>query len=243
MTALGFQLYSLHEIPDSLPQLIDAVAETPFEGVEFAGFGETTPGEATAALDAAGLAAAGAHVGLDAIESDSVGVAETYRALGTRDIVVPWLDPAHFETRSAVEAAGERLTVAASTLAEHDITLHYHNHDQEFVRLDGAPALDHLLAAADGVRLELDLGWAGAAGYDPLTVFEERADQIDLVHLKDYDASTGDVVEVGAGDLDIGAAVSLARDHDIEWVIYEAEERPDSYDTLDHAATIADTFW
>lgn len=242
MTAFGFQLYSLHEVTDSIPDVVDAVGGTAFEGVEFAGLQDTPPREARAALDDAGLDGVGAHVGLDDIESDPDAVAETYRELGIGDIVVPWLDPAHFESRSAVESAGARLAAAADRLADHDVTLHYHNHDQEFVRLDDRPALDHLLEAADGVRLELDLGWAGAAGYDPFDVLSAHADRVDLVHLKDYAGATGDVVEVGAGDLDIATAVSHARDHDVDWIIYEAEERPGSYDTLDHAADMIDSY-
>jgi sugar phosphate isomerase/epimerase len=130
------------------------------------------------------------------------------------------MDPEHFASARAVEAVGERLDALASSLTEHGLSVHYHNHDQEFVELDGEPALSRLLAATENVGLELDLGWAGAAGYDPLSYLDARADRVRLVHLRDYDETTGDVVEVGNGDLDVEAAVESVRDYGVDWLVY-----------------------
>ena len=229
MTSIGFQLYSLHGVDDPLPDVIEHVGSAGFEGVELAGLDGHSPEEVAEALTAADIDAAGAHVGLDEIEEDPATVAETYRTLGCDDVVVPWLDPEHFASTDSVEAAAERLDAAAAALADHGLTLHYHNHDQEFTDLGGEPALATLVAATEGVGFELDLGWVGAAGYDPLAVLD--------------DAETGDVVEVGDGDLDIAAAIDAVRDHGCDWLVYEAEERPDSYGTLDHAADVVETYW
>ncbi|SDN23770.1 Sugar phosphate isomerase/epimerase [Halogranum gelatinilyticum] len=243
MTSIGFQLYSLHGVDDPLPDVIERVGEAGFEGVELAGLDGHRPEEVAEALTAADLDVAGAHVGLDEIEDDPETVAETYRTLGCDDVVVPWLDPEHFASTESVEAAAERLDAAAAALDDHGLALHYHNHDQEFTDLDGEPALATLVAATENVGFELDLGWVGAAGYDPLAVLDDYADRVRIVHLKDYDAETGDVVEVGGGDLDIAAAVDAVRDHGCDWLVYEAEERPDSYGTLDHAADVVETYW
>ncbi|MFC7203164.1 sugar phosphate isomerase/epimerase family protein [Haloferax namakaokahaiae] len=243
MTSIGFQLYSLHDVDDPLPAVIERVGGAGFDGVELAGVDGHDPEAVADALTAADLDVAGAHVGLDEIEEDPENVVETYRTLDCEDVVVPWLDPEHFETLDSVEAVAERLDAAAIDLGEHDVAVHYHNHDQEFTDLDGEPALSTLVAATEGVGFELDLGWVGAAGYDPLTVLEENAHRVSIVHLKDYDAETGEVVEVGDGDLDIAAAIDAVRDHDCDWLVYEAEERPDSYGTLDHAVDVVETYW
>ncbi|WP_226483324.1 sugar phosphate isomerase/epimerase family protein [Natrinema amylolyticum] len=243
MTSFGFQLYSLRAVDDQLPTVIERVGETGLEGVEFAGLGDADVESVDAAMDRSGLSAAGAHVALDEIEADAGGVAETYRELGCETVAVPWLDPEHFASEPAVEETAERLSNAAAALAEHGLELHYHNHDQEFAELDGRPALVHLLEATDDVGLQLDLGWVGAAGYEPLSFLEAHAERIDLVHLKDYDAAAGETVEAGEGDLDIGATVELVRDLEFEWLVYEAEDRPDSYGTLDHAADIVEAHW
>ena len=236
MTNFGFQLYSLRDVEDPLTTVLDRVGATAFTGVEFAGLDGTTPAAVTEALAENELSAAAAHVGLDAIESDPESVAATAHEIGNEDVVVPWLGPEHFESVDAVEAAAERLSAAADALADHGLRLHYHNHDQEFVSLDGRPALTHLLEAADGVGLELDVGWAGAAGQDPLAYLDAHGDRITLVHLKDYDAAAGETVVVGTGDLDLDRTVELARENAVEWLIYEAEAGADSYATLDTAS-------
>lgn len=243
MTSIGFQLYSLHAVDEELPTVIERVGETGFEGVEFAGLDDADVTSVDTALDQSELAAAGAHVGLDELEADAEGIAETYRDLGCEAVAIPWLDPENFASRDAVEETAKRLEDAATSLANHGIELHYHNHDQEFTELDDGPALEYLLDATENIGLQLDLGWVGAAGYDPLSFVEAHADRIDLVHLKDYDAATGETVEVGDGDLDIEATVELVKDLEFDWLVYEAEERPDSYGTLEHAADIVDTHW
>lgn len=236
MTEFGFQLYSLRDVEDPLTTVLDRVGATAFTGVEFAGLDEETPAAVSETLADDGLSAAAAHVGLEEIEADPGSVATTARDVGYEDVVVPWLGPEHFESVAAVEAAADRLSAAADALADHGLRLHYHNHDQEFVSLDGRPALTRLLEAADGVGLELDVGWAGAAGHDPLAYLEAHGDRITHVHLKDYDAAAGETVVVGTGDLDAERTLELARENAVEWLIYEAEEGADSYATLETAS-------
>lgn len=243
MTSLGFQLYSLHAVDEPLAVILERVGATPFSGVEFAGLDGASVEEVSAALDRTGLAAAGAHVSLEELEDDPAGVVERYRSLGVSDLTVAWLDPEHYATVDAVELAAERLSAAAETLADLDMALHYHNPGHEFVALEGELALDRLLAGAPTVGLQLDLGWVGAAGLDPLAFFEGHADRIDLVHLKDYDASAGEPAVVGEGDLDLARTVEAVRGADVDWLLYEAEARPDSYETLDHAAAFAEDYW
>lgn len=242
MTGFAFQLYSLHSIDDPLPAVVERVGAAGFDAVEFAGLGDASVDELNDALVRADLSVAGGHVALEEIEDDPDAVAQTYRALGAGTVTVPWLDPEHFASRGAVEAAAGRLDEAAAALRDHDVALHYHNHDQEFVDLDGAPAIEALLEASD-VGWQVDLGWVGTAGGDPLGMLERYADRIDLAHLKDYDAARGEPVEVGTGDLDLEATVRAVRDHDLDWLIYEAEGAPDDYATLEHAAAIVDDYW
>ncbi|SHG94620.1 sugar phosphate isomerase/epimerase family protein [Halobaculum gomorrense] len=237
----GFQLYSLRDIDDPLAAVVDRVGDAGIEGVEFARVdAEGVAGEdadaVREALDAASVSAAAAHADMETIEADPAGVAATCRTLGCDRIVVPWLDPDHFRSAAAVRQTADRLAAAADAVSEHSLDLHYHNHDQEFARVDGEYVLDRLLAAADGVCFELDLGWAGAAGADPLALLARYADRVDLVHLKDYDGESGTTAALGEGDLDLSAVACAAREHGVDWVISEAEGGADTYATLDAAA-------
>jgi sugar phosphate isomerase/epimerase len=242
MTQLGFQLYSLHAIDDPLPAVLERIGETPFAGVEFAGLGDTAPDTLAATLADADLRAAGAHVDIEALETNVAETAETYRSLGCSELTVPYLDPAAFESATALDDTAGRLSDIATDLAADDIGLHYHNHDHEFVSVENQPALSGLAARLENVSLQVDLGWVGAAGHDPLAFFEEHEDQIELAHLKDYDGETGETVPLGEGDLDLDATMAAVEASDVEWLIYEAEERPDSYETLEYAVEVMEPY-
>ena len=240
MASYGFQMYSVHAVEDPLPTVLERVGETAVDGVEFAGIDGHSAESLGSALESAGLEVAAAHVGLDQLEDGLAETVEPYVELGCEDIVVPWLDPVEFESRERLEAIGKRLSTVADELASHGLSLHYHNHSQEFVDLNGKPALTHLIDTTEDVGFELDLGWIGAAGHDPLAYLDAHVDRVSLVHLKDYDAAKGEPVAVGEGDLDLSATVTAVEDRGVDWLIYEAEEHPDSYGTLDHADEVFD---
>lgn len=236
MVRTAIQLYSVHDIGDDVATVLEHVAETDLDGVEF--FEYDDPDAIAAALDETGLDVAGAHVGIDAFDEDFEGTLDAWTSMGVETFVVPWAEPEVFESRASVEELAERLEALAERLAERGYDLHYHNHDQEFVDLDGEYAYEVLAAEAPNVGLELDLGWAGAAGADPLELAEAYADRIEMLHVKDYDPETGGPAKVGEGGLDLDAVAEAAAENGVEWLIYEYEEGTDTYETVEHAGEV-----
>ena len=233
------QLYTLRDVDATLPELVDFVASSGFDGVEFAGLGETDPLEVAEVLESVDLDVAGAHVGVDRLEDDGApdDVASTYRALGCETIVVPYLDESCFADAAAVDATARRLSNLAVRLEEHGLRLAYHNHDHEFVALEERTAFERLVdTASERVAFELDVGWAAAAGHDPVDLLERYGDRIPLVHVKDVDAATGDPVDLGEGDVDVEGCVRAARGIDAEWVIFEHDHPDDPEASVEAAA-------
>lgn len=230
------QLYTLRALGDPVSTQIRRVADAGFDGVEFAGVDDGEASDAVDALSDTGLAAPAAHVPADRLEADAESVRATYDRFGTPAYVVPYLDPEHFADAAAVDEAAARL----DALAEAFPGLTYHNHEFEFGRVDGEYALDRLLGSAD-LRLELDVGWATAAGADPVALLDRHAEAVSLVHLKDVvvDASAGRggrVVDLGEGDVPLDDCLAAARDADVEWAIFEHDDPADPLDTLASAA-------
>ncbi|SER93051.1 sugar phosphate isomerase/epimerase family protein [Natrinema salaciae] len=236
MGRTAIQLYTLRDLEEGVPTLCRRVAETAFDGVEFAGFGESPTEDVTDALAAHGLEAASAHVGIDALEGEFDDVCETCAALGCERVVVPYLDRTHFETATAVRETAARLSTLADRLADRDLELGYHNHDHEFVDLpDGRSAFDLLLDETDdALFIELDVGWAVAAGRDPVALLERLEGRAPLVHVKDV--AGGRPVELGDGEVDVDACVAAARDAGAEWLVYEHDEPTDPRRSLEHGA-------
>lgn len=234
MVRTAIQLYTLRDVDDSLPDLLARVGETEFEGVEFAGLGGTEPAEIAAALDDAGLSAAGAHVDLAALETEFDDVVAAYDELGCDTLVVPYLDETHFESEDAVRETARRLTDVADRLADRGVQLCYHNHDHEFVDVEGAEgdAFDLLVDLTDDLGIELDVGWALAAGRDPVALLSRLAGRVPLVHCKDVAVETRTPVELGEGDLDLDACARAAREAGAEWLVYEHDDPDDPLRSL-----------
>ncbi|PSP55129.1 sugar phosphate isomerase/epimerase [Halobacteriales archaeon QS_1_67_19] len=229
----AIQLYTLRALDDTLPELLARVGETAFEGVEFAGLGGADPEEIRTALDDADLEAVAAHVGIDALEGDFETTVETYRRLDCDRLIVPYLDEAAFADRQTTVDTARRLQELSARLDGRGVALGYHNHDHEFRALDDQSAVD-LLADETDVDLELDVGWATAAGRDSTSLLDRLARRVPVVHLKDV---AGDrPVELGAGDVDLEACVRAARDAGAEWLVYEHDDPDDPAESLAHGA-------
>ncbi|MFC7232609.1 sugar phosphate isomerase/epimerase family protein [Saliphagus sp. GCM10025308] len=235
------QLYSLRRLDRSLSERIEFVAQTGLEGVELAGFDDADPSSVGDALERTGLEAMAAHVPIEDLEADLEATVQPYGPIGCDRIVVPWLDSEAFGSRCTVEETAQRLSRLGERLTELGFSLAYHNHTQEFVSIESAEdeqrdAFDLLVDELAGtpVTLELDVGWAHAAGRDPVALLERYGEQIPLVHLKDVDGDEPSAL--GAGSVPLEACVDAAREAGVEWLVYEHDNPSDPERALDHDA-------
>lgn len=246
MLDLAAQLYTLRSLDAPLPELLDRVGEAGYDGVEFAYRVRESPVEdVLAALDRNDLDAASAHVPIEALEDTPTEALEDefdetvdlYDRLGVDTLAVPWLDPDHFESAAAVDAAAARLNDLAEALDAEGIRLAYHNHDQEFAPVDGAPALERLVDRTDDrVEFEVDVGWALVGGVDPAALIDRHADRITHVHAADANVDRGESVALGEGDVDLDAVVASARNADTEWLVYEHDDPEDPIGSIEAGA-------
>lgn len=224
MTRAAIQLYTLRNLDESVPGLVERVGGTDIEGVEFAGLGEATPSAVDEAIEEAEATAVGAHVSLDHLENRFEEAVETYGSFGCDALVVPAVDAGCFDSPDAVDDLAARLSDLASSLDGRGMRLLYHNHAFEFTDLGGTPAYDRLVAATDDrVGFELDVGLATYGGADPVALLERHGDRIPLVHLTDtdVDAAGPTHADLGRGDVDVAACARAAGDAGAEWLVYE----------------------
>ena len=233
----AIQLYTLRELPESLPEQLERVADTDLAGVEFAGLDDSSPEAIGAALDKTGLTPTGAHVSLDALEDDLDETAATYQSIGCDALVVPAVDVGYFDSLDAVEDLAARLSDLAVALDGRGMRLLYHNHAFEFTDLGETSGYDRLVAATDDlVEFELDVGLATYGGADPVALLQRHADAVPFVHLTDTDVGSSDPIhaDLGSGDVDLTACARAARNAGVDWVIYEHGT------TADPAAALAE---
>ncbi len=245
---IGLQLFSVRmDAERNLAGTLREVAEMGYDGVELAGLYGKPAEEVRELAKAAGLEIISAHVGLAEFRRDLPGTVATYRSIGCRYVAVPYLMP---EDRPNGEHFAQTMADIAAIAAECEkqgLTLLYHNHDFEFVRLpDGRTALEALYACAPATQLqtELDVCWASLVGEDPAALLRKQVGRAPLVHLKD---SIGDrpadyyekiglahrpapnaepfaFCPVGSGNVNIPAVVEAAKEAGASWVIVEQDE-------------------
>ncbi|MFC4986739.1 sugar phosphate isomerase/epimerase family protein [Saliphagus infecundisoli] len=155
MVRTAIQLFTLRDVGDSLPDIVSRVGDTAFDGVEFydAHFDDLADPETAdrtrEALSEDGLAVAGAHVGIDRLESSFDEVVSTWEMVGCSTLVIPSYDSEAFTTVDGIEEAAGRIAGLAADLAERDVELLYHNHTFEFVEVKGSVAFELPCFAAD----------------------------------------------------------------------------------------------
>lgn len=219
----AIQLYTLRSHGDATVDRVELASEAGFDAVELAGipdaaeFDDVSREIATRDVDVAA-----AHVDAELLESEPTVVADRLDEFGCNHVVVPYLSDEAFASPTAVERTARRITTLSEELAAYGLDLSYHNHDHEFRSLgpdaDGEAAFDRLLdRTADHVGIELDVGWAVAAGADPVELLERVSGRVDLVHFKD--TKTAVPVGLGDGHVDLDRCIAAASEIGAEWAI------------------------
>lgn len=229
---LGAQLYTARDVfAEDFVGVLETIKRIGYEEVEFAGYHGRDPRAVRAVLDAVGLAAPAAHVGLDALRGDLDAQLEAAHAVGHRTLVVPWLDEHERASLDGYRRVADELNTIGARTQEAGVQLAYHNHAFEFETFGGdRPGYDVLLAETDPalVQMEMDLYWTIHAGRDPLAYVERDPGRFPLVHLKDRTAS-GAMADVGAGTIDFARIFAHA---EFRHAFVEHDEPADALQSL-----------
>jgi sugar phosphate isomerase/epimerase len=202
---IGLQLYTVRKaMQTDVEGTLARVAETGYKEVEFAGYFGKTPTEIRAMLDRHALSSPAVHAGSLAADPWRASL-DAANTIGHHYVVVPWIPAEARATLDGWKRVAEGFNRAAAQARDAGLQFAYHNHDFEFVPVEGRIPYDVLLEATDPqlVQLEIDLYWITKGGQDPLAYFQRWPGRIPLVHVKD---SAGPpehkMVDVGAGTID-----------------------------------------
>jgi sugar phosphate isomerase/epimerase len=220
---ISVQLHSLREqMRDGRHlEVLAQVAAMGYRGVECAGFHGLGPAGFAAAARDLGLAVSANHTACPTRDTLAECI-DIHHALGTRFVVCGFWDD-EYRSVEAIGRTAARLDQVIAPLAAAGLTLVLHNHWQEFARVDGRLAYDHLVEACPRIRFEIDAYWAAGAGdaaaAELVGRFKERTP---LLQLKDGPLGRGRPhTAIGAGALDIPAIVAAADPAVLEWVVVE----------------------
>lgn len=220
---LGIQLYTVREeCKKEFKGTVSALAKLGYQGVEFAwNYGGMTPEQVAAFLKELNLRCCGLHAPLDGL-LDAQSEWYTYaKAVKSPHVTTSCAGEVAKDWKGTISKLREVGRVARSV----GIPFTYHNHAQEFEKIDGQCALDLLYAQAEPetVKAELDTYWIKKGGDDPVSYIRKYKGRVPQVHLKDMDRADGSFTEVGAGVMDLPGIFKAAEDVGAQWMIYEQD--------------------
>ena len=257
MLPIGLQLYSVkNEMAQDFEGTIKKVSEMGYEGVEFAGLFGKDPAYIKSLLEKYSLVPVSAHVPLADMMEDMDKVISDYKTIGVQYITIPYVEekyrpgtPDYPETLRIIGEIGKKAKEAG-------LQLLYHNHDFEFVKVDGEYGLDIMYSTvpAEYLNPELDTCWVNIGGEVPAEYILKYKGRTPVIHLKDFykksKDSTGKLYEligidddseaadeddftfrpVGHGMQDIPAIIKAGEESGAKWFIVE-QDAPDKGNT------------
>lgn len=218
---IGLQLYTLrNQIDQDLEATLKAVADTGYNQVELFGYDNGQyfglPAEDFYKLLAKyDLSPISSHHGTGLTQPEAVGTltngwqqtVDHAAMAGQKYVVMPYLQESE-RSLEHYKALPDLLNQAGEVCKAAGLQLCYHNHDFEFVEMDGMLPMYLILDNTDPelVKMELDLYWITRAGFDPLAFFEKYPGRTPLWHVKDMaDTAEREFTEVGNGTIDFTA--------------------------------------
>jgi len=206
---VGLELYSVrNELKKDPEGTVRAVAEMGFQCVEFyAPYFEWTESQTKQMrklLEDLGIRCYSTHNESSYMTKEKIGRARDMNLiLGTKYVVMAWSDPKG--KLDAWKEVADSLNFAADQLEPSGLKAGYHNHQQEFLRVENQRPIELLAKnTKPSIMLQLDVGTCLAAGGDPVAWIRANPGRIRSLHLKDWspDPAKGFKVMFGEGTAD-----------------------------------------
>ncbi len=236
---IGIQLYTLADmLATNLDAAVAGVAKIGYQSVEIPSYMGKTPAQLRQLFDSHGVKCTAAHIQMAAGTAAAPGLrgdlgqrAADMHALGATHVyfdympaptdigLTPYAGEGYAFIVRVAEAMGvdrwkrfaDELSEIGAKLKASGLGFGYHNHNYEFAKVGDKTGFDILVQESDpdAVSIELDVGWAAAAGQDPAALFQKYSGRYTGMHIKDIKATTTpnialkmDPSDVGSGKLD-----------------------------------------
>jgi sugar phosphate isomerase/epimerase len=189
-----------------------------------------TPQDVTRSLKAAGLTCTNGTFLADLFAKDYAGTVKYAHDLNLQTVVSAYMRPK--PTVEAWKGIAGGLNELAVKLQKDGLKLWYHNHEVEFVAVEGQVPWDILMANTDPnlVSFQIDVGNLSFGGADAIQYLSKYPGRYVSMHCKDYVKGKASV-PVGQGSLDWKKIFAIAKQQNIR--SYYAEVGAYGINTLD----------
>ena len=229
---VGIQLYSLRDdARRDLERTLGDIAAIGYKDVELLGsmnnFG-MPPARLRAVLDSNGLRAPSTHVSGNVLDDLDRQLDEA-RTLGHDYVIVASLPLPGTRTLDDYRRWADRFNESGRRARERNVWIGFHNHANDFARIDGVVPYDILMERtdADVVRMQLDTGNVAMAGIDPQEYMRRFGPRYWSFHIKDVpNLGAAHDTELGKGAIDFKRLLASIDRIDEKHLFVEQETYP-----------------
>jgi sugar phosphate isomerase/epimerase len=256
---LGIQLWTVKaEAEKDLEGTLRKLYALGFREIEFAGFYGKSAADLGKLFKGIGFTLTSMHAGADDIAAKPEQIIADAKTLGLKYIICssPMSDAAKAKLEwakkmDALDPGDWKMNAVlfnkfGKQVKDAGLVFGYHNHHVEFKKFGDKTAYETLMAETDPalVKIELDVGWAVAAGQDPIAILNKYKGRVVALHVKDIgkldpDPHKATTVAVGEGTIDWKKVIGTAHANGVQHYFYEQEE-PYTRPIFDSAKMSAD---
>jgi len=244
--SLGVQLYTIRDaVAKDLEGSLERLAALGYNNIELFGYNGTffgkTPKEFKSILAKTGITVVSSHhttgIGMKGKGTLTDGwdkAIEDLHSLGAEYMVCSYLFPAE-RTVEIYKSLPDLLNKSGEKTKSAGIQFAYHNHDFEFEKLDDSRVYDFIISNTSGdlVKMEMDLYWISKAGQDPVAYFDKYPGRFVMWHVKDMEAGTGAITEVGQGVIDFDRIFAAREKAGLKhWFVEQDTSKRDIFESL-----------
>ena len=190
-----------------------------------------------ALLQDAGLSVVSLHTDLSSLEREPEAVIEEAKSFGTDQVVITGMYRFDYSYETVVRELAQQLNAAGEALKKSGLSLLYHNHNVELLRLSSRKRAYEVLIEEtdqDYVNFEFDSFWFTDGGADAKAWMQKLGPRMKLWHLTDRGSrQTGpamtpilkaDSVELGTGNMDLDDLWAIAAENGVGSVVLESHK-------------------
>ena len=240
---IGIQLYSIKdELPKDFAGSLKKLSDIGYSSVEMYGFTSDkflgyTVKELNNMLKDTGMTISGAHTGSGLLPEDInakewdfwKNCAARIKSGGGKWAIQTNMPKT--ENLDDLKRVAAHFNRVGEVCKKEGMKFAYHNHHEEFGKVDGEVILDFFLKNTDPklVFFQLDMGHTVNGGGDCVRYLRDYPKRFALWHASDFDAASREYTEVGKGSVPYPALFDMAKSAGLEQLTVEQETQGDIF--------------
>ena len=230
---IGAQLYTLRDSCkdlESFAETLKRVADIGYTTVQVSGTCEFEADWLKQQLDANGLKCVLTHTAPQKLQEQLEKVCADHKHFGCGCVGLGMFPLMNGDPEERYAEFVKTYKPIARQLKENGFYFMYHNHDQEFHKLNGKTWMEKMAEdfAPDEMGFTLDTFWVQAGGANPVEWIQKLSGRLPCIHLKDFAFAASRnirdcITVVGEGNINFEAVIAAAADAGTEYLLVEQD--------------------